>query len=173
MADWRRMPLSASLKCGSRHMGNLLIADTGDNRVRRVDLAGISPPSPLADRRGFSGDGAIRAQIDSRTGVVVDSKGQPLHCRQQQWPHPKSPHRMEVLLALLRPRMLDCVATHCLSAPALDSSGNVYIPGVNIYGGKKDLPPEPRRHHHTLCRQRLSWLRRRWRTRAVGRNGPR
>ncbi len=58
--------------------GNLYIADTGNNRIRRVDhstgyistVAGTGP-------RGFSGDDglAVSAQLDTPNGVAVDSSG--------------------------------------------------------------------------------------------------
>jgi trimeric autotransporter adhesin len=58
--------------------GNLFIADTGNNQIRKVTPAGII--STVAGRRvigGFSGDGgtATNAQLKSPKGVAVDSAG--------------------------------------------------------------------------------------------------
>ena len=59
--------------------GNLYIADTYNNRIRRVDTSG-SPHHHCGDRavRGYSGDGgpaAIEAQLNDPTGVAVDDEG--------------------------------------------------------------------------------------------------
>jgi hypothetical protein len=65
--------------------GNLFIADTGNNRVRRVDnatgiittVAGSSVCHSGACSHGFSGDGgpATKAELNSPRGVAVDAEG--------------------------------------------------------------------------------------------------
>ena len=57
--------------------GNLYIADTGNNRVRRVDTAGVITTFAGTGTEGFSGDGgpATQAQLDSPLGVAVDGSG--------------------------------------------------------------------------------------------------
>ena len=57
--------------------GNLYIADTGNNRIRKVDLAGTSRLSRAAVQRSYSGDGgaATSAELSIPIGVRVDSAG--------------------------------------------------------------------------------------------------
>ena len=57
--------------------GNLYIADTGNNRVRRVDPSGIVTTIAGTGEPGFSGDGgpAAEAMLNGPTGVVVDDTG--------------------------------------------------------------------------------------------------
>jgi len=57
--------------------GNIYIADTGDNLVREVNLAGIISTVAGNGAQGFAGDGgtATDAQLDSPAGVAVDSSG--------------------------------------------------------------------------------------------------
>jgi trimeric autotransporter adhesin len=58
--------------------GNLFIADTDNNRIRRVDVAtGIITTVAGNGRQGFSGDGgpAISAGLNVPTGVAVDRAG--------------------------------------------------------------------------------------------------
>jgi trimeric autotransporter adhesin len=58
--------------------GNLFIADTGNNRIRRVDAAtGIITTIAGKEYQGFSGDGnsAIKASLNKPTSVAVDSNG--------------------------------------------------------------------------------------------------
>ena len=58
--------------------GNIVIADSFNNRVRRVD-AGTGRIETVAGtgQQGFSGDGdlATEAQLNSPSGVVIDDKG--------------------------------------------------------------------------------------------------
>jgi sugar lactone lactonase YvrE len=56
--------------------GNLYIADTGNNRIRRVDLSGTITTIAGSGLRGFSGDGgrAIRAALNSPAGLAVDAE---------------------------------------------------------------------------------------------------
>ena len=59
--------------------GNLFIADTGNDRVLRI-AQGATQPTVIAggNGTGFSGDGksfAVRAMLDSPTGVALDATG--------------------------------------------------------------------------------------------------
>jgi len=56
--------------------GNLYIADTGNNRIRRVDKKGIIS-TVIGSASGSSGDGgpAALAKLNAPQGVAVDSKG--------------------------------------------------------------------------------------------------
>ena len=57
--------------------GNLYIADFSDARIRRVDASGTITTIAGTGVRGYSGDGgsAARAQLNSPSGVAVDSAG--------------------------------------------------------------------------------------------------
>jgi uncharacterized protein (TIGR03437 family) len=58
-------------------MGNFFIADTGNNRIRKVSASGIITTVAGTGSRGDSGDGgpAIAAQLDGPLGVAVDFMG--------------------------------------------------------------------------------------------------
>ena len=57
--------------------GNLYIADTDNNRIRRVDTSGIITTIAGNGYRGYSGDGgpALEAQLSRPEGVAVDNAG--------------------------------------------------------------------------------------------------
>ncbi len=57
--------------------GNLYIAEQGNNRIRKVSVAGIITTVAGTGEQGFSGDGAaaIGAKIDGPFGVAVDHAG--------------------------------------------------------------------------------------------------
>ena len=57
--------------------GNLYIADTNNDRIRKVDSAGTITTIAGTGERRFGGDGgpAIQAQLDAPSGVVVDGAG--------------------------------------------------------------------------------------------------
>ena len=57
--------------------GNLYIADTGNNRIRKVDLAGTITTFAGGSSAGYSGDGgaATSAELSIPIGVRVDSAG--------------------------------------------------------------------------------------------------
>jgi sugar lactone lactonase YvrE len=57
--------------------GNLYIADTSNNRVRRVSVSGVITTVAGTGSPGFSGDGgpATNAQLASPSGVAVDAAG--------------------------------------------------------------------------------------------------
>ena len=62
--------------------GNLYIADTGNNRIRKVSN-GVITTVAGAGRAGFSGDNGPATSAESLTpeGVAVDSAGNLLHRR--------------------------------------------------------------------------------------------
>ena len=57
--------------------GNLYIADTSNNRIRKVDSTGTITTVAGSGERGFSGDGdpATEAQLNYPRGVAVDGAG--------------------------------------------------------------------------------------------------
>ena len=57
--------------------GNLYIADTNNNRVRKVDLGGIITTVAGSNQAGYSGDGgaATSAELNTPFGVRVDAAG--------------------------------------------------------------------------------------------------
>ena len=57
--------------------GNLFIADTDHNRIRKVDTSGIITTVAATGASGFLGDGgaATAARLDSPKGVTLDSAG--------------------------------------------------------------------------------------------------
>ena len=57
--------------------GNVLIADTGDNRVRRLDANGIITTVAGTGQLGWSGDGgpAIQAELSAPEGLALDPQG--------------------------------------------------------------------------------------------------
>ncbi|MGA2599445.1 MAG: FG-GAP-like repeat-containing protein, partial [Bryobacteraceae bacterium] len=57
--------------------GNLYIADTGNNRIRKVSLSGVITTIAGTGASGFSGDGglAAAAQLSAPTGIAVDGAG--------------------------------------------------------------------------------------------------
>ena len=57
--------------------GNLYIADTGNNRIRKVSATGIITTVAGNGSAGYSGDGgpATSAQLDGPEGVAVDGSG--------------------------------------------------------------------------------------------------
>jgi len=59
------------------NLGNLYIADAGNNVVRKVDTAGIITTVAGNDTAGYSGDGsaATAAKLDSPVSVATDNNG--------------------------------------------------------------------------------------------------
>jgi uncharacterized protein (TIGR03437 family) len=57
--------------------GNLYIADSGNNRVRKVDPTGIITTVAGTANNGFSGDGgpAVEAELNFPAGVITDGTG--------------------------------------------------------------------------------------------------
>ena len=57
--------------------GNLYIADTGNNRIRKVDAAGVITTVAGDGTQGYGGDGgpAATAQLNNPSGVAVDGDG--------------------------------------------------------------------------------------------------
>ena len=60
-----------------REPGNLYIADVNNNRIRKVDTAGVITTVAGNGTEGYSGDGgaAVAAQLFSPWGVAVDGAG--------------------------------------------------------------------------------------------------
>lgn len=58
-------------------LGNLFLADIGNNRIRKVDTNGIITTLAGTNSSGFSGDGglAIIAKINGPSGIALDSSG--------------------------------------------------------------------------------------------------
>ena len=58
-------------------LGNLYIADTSNNRIRKVDAAGVITTVAGDGTAGFGGDGgaAVAAQLNSPAGVAPDGLG--------------------------------------------------------------------------------------------------
>ena len=67
-------PLSLALDDSA---GNIYIVENGDSRIRKVDTKGIITTIAGNGTPGFAGDGsaADRAQMNSPTGIAVDSSG--------------------------------------------------------------------------------------------------
>ena len=68
-----RTPIAVALDA----QGNLYIADESDNRIRRVDPAGIISTYAGTGIPGYSGDRgpAASAELDFPTGIALDAKG--------------------------------------------------------------------------------------------------
>ena len=62
---------------GADSLGNLFIADNGNNRIRKVDTSGIITTVAGNGTAGYSGDGAFatNASLQFPDGVAVDSLG--------------------------------------------------------------------------------------------------
>ena len=58
--------------------GNLYLADRENNRIRRIDAAGMIVTFAGTGNRGYSGDGglAVEAELDRPSAVAVDAAGQ-------------------------------------------------------------------------------------------------
>ena len=69
--------LSAPLAVLARADGSVLIADFGNNRVRKVDVGGVITAFAGDGTLGFSGDGgqATSAQLDMPSSLAVDAAG--------------------------------------------------------------------------------------------------
>jgi sugar lactone lactonase YvrE len=57
--------------------GNLLLADTKNHRIRRIDLAGVITTIAGTGERGHAGDGgpALDAELDNPTDLAIASDG--------------------------------------------------------------------------------------------------
>ena len=66
--------------------GNLYIADSSNQRIRKVDAAGMISTVAGDGTLGFGGDGgpATAAQLRSPWGVATGRVGQPVHRRYRQ-----------------------------------------------------------------------------------------
>src|SRR5262249_29158193 len=71
-------PWGAAISTTLDNSGNLYIADTGNNRIRKVDgITGVITTVAGVANNGFYGDGgpAISATLNGPIGVAVDSSG--------------------------------------------------------------------------------------------------
>ncbi len=73
----RAAQLSGPTGCAVDAVGNLYIADAGNNRIRKVTPDGLIRTVAGTGSSGFSGDGgsATSAQLNGPTGVSLDSAG--------------------------------------------------------------------------------------------------
>jgi sugar lactone lactonase YvrE len=57
--------------------GNLYIADTGNNRIRRVDTSGVISTMAGNGTKGYTGDGgpATKAELNTPNGIALDGSG--------------------------------------------------------------------------------------------------
>ena len=69
--------LNSPLGLAVDHAGNLYIADTGNHRIRRVDVSGTITTIAGTGEPGYGGDGgsAAEAQLASPIAVAVDGSG--------------------------------------------------------------------------------------------------
>lgn len=69
--------LNKPLDVAVDHAGNVYIADTSNNVIRRVDRGGLITTVAGTGQRGFTGDGgpATAARLAAPTGVAVDRNG--------------------------------------------------------------------------------------------------
>lgn len=70
---WLNMPSAVA----ADREGNLYIADTGNERVRRVDAKSTIETIAGTGARGYSGDGGpgLSAELDEPAGIAVDAEG--------------------------------------------------------------------------------------------------
>ena len=73
----RRASLNSPAGVAVDGTGNVYVADTGNNRVRRIDAAGVITTIAGTGEHGFGGDGgpASDALLAGPTGVAVDGSG--------------------------------------------------------------------------------------------------
>ena len=71
------VPLRTPIAVALDAQGNLYIADESDNRIRKVDPAGIISTYAGTGIAGYSGDRgpAANAQLNFPTGIALDAKG--------------------------------------------------------------------------------------------------
>ncbi len=69
--------MTIPIRCAVDKNGNLLIADQGAHRIRKVDGSGIISTYAGTGAQGFSGDGgaATAAQMNNPTWVMTDASG--------------------------------------------------------------------------------------------------
>jgi hypothetical protein len=107
--------------------GDLLIADSGNQRIRRVDaVTGIITTVAGNSTQGLSGDGglATAAQIDSPAGLAFDAVGN-LYVADS--------HNRRVRRIDRASRIVTTVAASTLTLPrgvAVDAQGNLYVADV-------------------------------------------
>jgi len=80
--QWRRWPCYCPNLCQPGGLavdveGNLFIADTANNRIRKINPAGIITTVAGSGQFGFSGDGglATAARLNYPSGVTLDGVG--------------------------------------------------------------------------------------------------
>jgi len=100
--------------------GNFYIADTGNNRIRKVTPAGFISTVAGTATRGYSGDGgpAVSAELYTPTGVAVDSSGN-LYIADFYYGHVR-----KVTPAGIISTVTDIAAAYKI---AIDRWGNLYV----------------------------------------------
>ena len=118
--------------------GNIYVADTANNRIRRIDLSGTITTFAGNGTAGFSGDGgpATQAQLQQPYGIAVDPAGN-LYIADlgNNRIRKVSPNGT---IATFPPSPLTLTAPRNVS---LDAEGNVYIAE---FGGNRVLRVDPR-----------------------------
>ena len=110
--------------------GNFYIADTFNERVRKVDSSGMISTVAGRGGSGYSGDGgpATLAKLRSPVGVAVDSHGN-IYIADQGNRRIRKVDASGIISTVARFKDI--------SGVAVDSAGNVYIPDVSHYRLRK------------------------------------
>jgi sugar lactone lactonase YvrE len=102
------------------HHGNVFIADTFNQRIRKVDSSGIVSTVAGRGGPGYSGDGgpATQAKLHNPIGVAVDSSGN-LYIADQNNNRIRKVDASGIISTFARTKGVSCVA--------VDGAGNIYI----------------------------------------------
>ncbi len=149
LATAAQLPFPADVAVDSA--GNLYIPDYEYNRIRKVDTGGVITTVAGTGERGYSGDGglATAAQLDSLSGVAVDSAGN-LYIADRVDDRIRKVDTEGVITRVAGSGIQGydgdggaAIAAQ-LSAPAgvaVDSAGNLYIADTNNHRIRWVLPP--------------------------------